>query len=90
MRVIQWHASRVSALLPVDSVHGVRILQVLGSFGAGGWRAAADLYKVWAVKQPWCSVRLRDRVDIPSILLTGVPAVVLSLQNQDGYVLVAR
>ncbi|MCX6901587.1 MAG: DUF6259 domain-containing protein [Verrucomicrobia bacterium] len=36
---------------------------VLGTF-TGDWHAAADLYKAWAVKQPWCAKPLAQRDDI--------------------------
>jgi hypothetical protein len=40
---------------------------VLGTF-RGDWQVAADIYKSWAVKQPWCRRTLRERVaagDVP-------------------------
>ncbi len=43
---------------------------VLGTF-RGDWQAAADLYKSWALKQPWCQRTLRERVaagDVPAWL----------------------
>jgi hypothetical protein len=39
------------------------------------WRDAADLYKTWAVKQPWCARRFADRDDLPGWLKQG-PAMV--------------
>lgn len=32
------------------------------------WQDAADVYRDWASRQPWCAVKLRDRQDIPAIL----------------------
>lgn len=32
------------------------------------WQDAADVYRDWASRQPWCAVKLRDRKDIPAIL----------------------
>jgi len=39
------------------------------------WHDGADLYKAWAVKQPWCAKRLADRDDLPAWLRQG-PAMV--------------
>lgn len=39
------------------------------------WRDAADLYKAWAVTQPWCARTLAQREDLPEWLLAG-PAMV--------------
>lgn len=39
------------------------------------WRDAADLYKQWAVKQPWCLRTYAERKDIPAYLKAG-PAMV--------------
>lgn len=38
---------------------------VLGVFH-GDWYAAADLYKEWASKQPWCAKKVVERDDIPA------------------------
>ncbi len=40
-----------------------------------GWRDAADLYKAWALKQPWCARTLAQRNDVPQWLKQG-PAMV--------------
>lgn len=39
------------------------------------WRDAADLYRAWAVTQPWCARTLAQRRDLPAWLLAG-PAMV--------------
>ena len=39
------------------------------------WRDAADIYKAWAEKQPWCARRYADRPDVPAWLKSG-PAMV--------------
>ena len=39
------------------------------------WRDAADLYKAWAVAQPWCAVPFAQRADLPAWLKDG-PAMV--------------
>ena len=39
------------------------------------WRHAADLYKRWALRQPWCARRLDRRDDLPEWLRQG-PAMV--------------
>ena len=35
------------------------------------WRDAADVYKRWALKQPWCATRFADRADVPDWLKAG-------------------
>lgn len=51
------------------------------TFGSGDesravdWRDAADLYRAWAAKQPWCTRTLAARKDVPDWLKQG-PAVV--------------
>ena len=37
---------------------------VLGVFH-GDWYDAADIYKAWAYRQPWCARKLTDREDVP-------------------------
>jgi hypothetical protein len=55
---------------------------VVGTFGAGGWREAARLYKQWAVASaPWTKTKLTERTDIPSILLSGAPGVISGLRS---------
>lgn len=39
------------------------------------WRDAADLYKAWALQQPWCARTLVQRADLPAWLKEG-PAMV--------------
>lgn len=39
------------------------------------WRDAADLYKAWAVKQPWCAKTFAQRGDLPDWIKQG-PAIV--------------
>lgn len=52
----------------------------------GNWMAAADLYKAWAVRQPWCARTLGQRDDIPEWVKRGpfFHAVSLRNQGQDG------
>jgi hypothetical protein len=50
---------------------------VMAPFAGGGpetptdWRDAADLYKAWAEKQPWCARRFIERADVPEWLKSG-------------------
>ncbi|MEI7730055.1 MAG: DUF6259 domain-containing protein [Verrucomicrobiota bacterium] len=47
-----------------------------GNQGApADWRDAADLYKEWALKQPWCATPYAQRQDIPAWMKAG-PAIV--------------
>ncbi len=65
-----------SAEIPYDTV--------LGTF-TGDWRAAADLYKRWARKQPWCVRKLAQRDDVPAFLKEGAAGVILGLGGPEGY-----
>lgn len=47
---------------------------ILGGF-KGGWRAAGDLYRDWAWKQPWCRRKWYDRADMPNWLKKWPPIV---------------
>ena len=58
---------------------------VVGTFGRGGWRAAAAMYKSWAVQQPWCATKLSERTDVPDVLLSGAPGIISGIQNEQGY-----
>ena len=42
---------------------------------AADWRDAADIYKEWALTQPWCARRYADRDDLPDWMKAG-PAMV--------------
>ena len=42
---------------------------------ATDWRDAAEIYKTWALKQPWCARTLAERDDLPGWLKEG-PAMV--------------
>ena len=35
------------------------------------WRDAADIYKEWALKQPWCAQTIEEREDIPAWIKNG-------------------
>jgi len=52
---------------------------VLGTF-RGDWRDAADIYKAWALKQPWCARRLASRDDVPHFLKDGAGVIIGSIQ----------
>ena len=47
---------------PYDTTFGVT---------SGTWRQTADIYKRWAVRQPWCAKKLVDRNDIPNFWKRG-------------------
>jgi hypothetical protein len=61
----------------------------LGVFGAADgagpadWRDAADLYKSWATKQPWCARTISQRTDIPDWIKHGCIRVQWDLRS-DG------
>ncbi len=39
------------------------------------WRDAADIYKRWALQQPWCAVPYAERTDVPDWMKAG-PAMI--------------
>jgi len=57
---------------------------VLGTF-RGDWRDAADIYKRWAKRQPWCARTLQQRDDIPRFFKEGAGVLVNVIQSASGY-----
>ena len=49
----------------------------------GSWHQAADLYKQWAVRQPWCAKTLAQREDIPDWWKHGPLVYVSSARTYD-------
>jgi len=49
----------------------------------GSWHQAADLYKQWAVRQPWCAKTLAQREDIPDWWKQGPLVYVSSVRTYD-------
>lgn len=56
---------------------------VLATFH-GDWRTAADRYKRWAVRQPWCAKKLADRDDVPPFLKEGAGVLIAGIRNRAG------
>ncbi len=50
----------------------------------GDWRDAAAIYKRWAVRQPWCVTKLRERDDIPAFVKSGAGVIITGIQNEHG------
>jgi hypothetical protein len=52
----------------------------------GTWQDSADIYKSWAVTQPWCAMTLAQREDVPEWLKRGPFFYVSSVRTyaQDG------
>ncbi|MFQ5810202.1 MAG: DUF6259 domain-containing protein, partial [Armatimonadota bacterium] len=67
----------------VGPLRGARYDVVLKTF-TGDWRDAADIYKAWAVKQPWCGTRLAERREVPQFLKEGCAVVIVSVHNPVG------
>lgn len=69
-----------------SEVQGPTVLRtpetVVGVFH-GDWYDAADLYKAWAVKQPWCARATTQRDDIPKWFLAAPPMLDYSLPHPD-------
>jgi hypothetical protein len=51
---------------------------------AGTWQHTADLYKRWAVRQPWCACPLAQRRDIPDWWKRGPCIHTCSVRTQDA------
>ena len=64
-----------SATLPYDVV--------LRTF-KGDWRDAAEIYKTWAMKQPWCAKRLTERDEVPQFLKDGAGVIITTVHNPVG------
>ncbi|MDP7248439.1 MAG: DUF6259 domain-containing protein [Planctomycetota bacterium] len=50
----------------------------------GDWRDAADIYRAWAVQQPWCAKKLSERKDIPQFLKEGAGIIITGIQHPQG------
>lgn len=50
----------------------------------GDWRDAADLYRGWATKQPWCRKRLADCDDVPQFLKDGSGIIITGIADPAG------
>jgi Domain of unknown function (DUF6259) len=57
---------------------------VLGTFH-GDWYAAAEIYRSWASKQPFCATKLSQRTDIPKWLADSPPAIAFPMQGQGDW-----
>jgi len=51
---------------------------------AGTWQDTADIYKRWAVRQPWCARKLAQRDDIPDWWKRGPCIHTCSVRTQDA------
>ncbi|MCX7010787.1 MAG: DUF6259 domain-containing protein, partial [Kiritimatiellaeota bacterium] len=60
----------------LEQDYDVVLTTFAGTNGAScDWRDAADLYKTWALTQPWCATTYDKRADIPAWMKEG-PAMV--------------
>lgn len=50
----------------------------------GAWYDTADLYKQWAVRQPWCAKTLAQRDDVPAWWKAGQAVHVCEVRTYDG------
>ncbi len=50
----------------------------------GDWMDAADIYRGWAERQPWCATKLSRRRDIPQFLKEGAGIIISGIQNPVG------
>ena len=66
---------------PVEGTRKLEYEVVLGSF-TGDWYAAAELYREWALQQPWAQTPLHKRADLPAWLADSPPHIILRIQGQ--------
>ena len=57
---------------------------VLGTFH-GDWYAAAEIYRDWASKQPFCATKLAQRTDIPKWIADSPPAIAFPMRGQGDW-----
>ncbi len=57
---------------------------VLGTFH-GDWYAAAEIYRNWASKQPFCRTKLAERTDIPKWIADSPPAIAFPMRGQGDW-----
>jgi hypothetical protein len=57
---------------------------VVGTF-QGDWYAAAEIYRDWASKQPFCATKLAQRTDIPKWLADSPPAISFPMRGQGDW-----
>ena len=48
------------------------------------WRDAADIYKAWALKQPWCAKTIAEREDIPQYVKRGSALLFCDVRSRWG------
>jgi len=54
---------------------------IIGTF-RGDWYEAADIYRSWAEKQPFCATKLKDREKLPDWLLKPLVGVAFPMRGQ--------
>ena len=57
---------------------------VIGTFH-GDWYAAAEIYRDWASKQPFCATKMAQRTDIPKWLADSPPAIAFPMRGQGDW-----
>jgi len=57
---------------------------VLGTFHSD-WYAAAEIYRDWASKQPFCATKMAQRTDIPKWLADSPPAISFPMRGQGDW-----
>jgi hypothetical protein len=57
---------------------------VLGTFH-GDWYAAAEIYRNWASRQPFCATKMAQRSDIPKWIADSPPAIAFPMRGQGDW-----
>jgi hypothetical protein len=57
---------------------------VIGTFH-GDWYAAAEIYRDWASKQPFCATKLAQRTDVPKWLADSPPVIAFPMRGQGDW-----
>lgn len=57
---------------------------VLGTF-SGDWYAAAEIYRNWASKQPFCALKLADRKDCPKWITDSAVGITFPMRGESDW-----
>lgn len=57
---------------------------VVGTFH-GDWYAAAEIYREWASKQPFCAIKLSDRTDCPKWIADSPVGIAFPMRGQSDW-----
>jgi hypothetical protein len=82
-----WHdfTTVVDGMHPSTANHWESPYRMAIGVTQGTWCDTADLYKQWAVRQPWCARRLVERSDIPAWWKQGPDVYTCEVRTYDNH-----